>query len=342
MQHYLLTEVGHEYTGEVGTQGHDRAGALEWLESQLAALIKSSNALRKRAAAGPLVASPKPNRGFVDSLRKYHENQISNVGALERANAEIIKYRQWLFRMQAILTPAGKIIWPKSCTKVAYDNDLQKEFTKLSIVGGQFFTHDRKPFDTRRMVTAMMGPGYCIYVMSAEGNLHVSSHSVGHRHHSSLLGGSMVAGAGELKVTTGRLEYLSNKSGHYRPDFFQFVQTLGQLYVSGVPPTFRVNFFDASGPKDYDNVESFLAANNFDNTNYEWMRMFYAYQKHLTDEFWNTHWKMFIPNGLGAFSAGVLDYKADPPRVLTLTEFEAFMSGLGLVKGYSYRSGAGR
>ena len=108
------------------------------------------------------------------------------------------------------------------------------------------------------MVTHFSGPGYAIYVMSKEGHLYVSSHSVGHRHHSSLLAGGVVAGAGELKVSAGWLRWISNKSGHYQPDVFDMYQTLRSLESQGVPQDFEIHLLPAN--EHYRDTAEFMAA----------------------------------------------------------------------------------
>lgn len=70
--------------------------------------------------------------------------------------------------------------------------------------------------------------------MSGENNIHVSSHSVGGRHHSSLLAGENVACAGEMEVRRGKLVTLSNKSGHYQPEPVYLTQVIRVLSDAGV------------------------------------------------------------------------------------------------------------
>lgn len=72
--------------------------------------------------------------------------------------------------------------------------------------------------------------GRAIFVMDAQGNLYASNkHVAGEFQHSSFLAGAPVAGAGELKVTNGQLELVSNKSHHYRPPPRYIAQTVRHM-----------------------------------------------------------------------------------------------------------------
>src|SRR5262249_11315417 len=56
---------------------------------------------------------------------------------------------------------------------------------------------------------------------------------IDHVHHSSFTGGQEVDGAGDMKVTQGFLQTLSNASGHYVPDATSNLQTLKALQRMG-------------------------------------------------------------------------------------------------------------
>lgn len=157
---------------------------------------------------------------------------------------------------------------------------------KLKIVGGRLFLGGA-PFDTTNMSTYFSGLGYAIYVMSQEGNLYVSSHSIGYRHHSSLLAGRNVAGAGEMQVRNGRLLWLSNKSGHYQPSVVHLLQTLSQLQKAGVPMTFSVTVLPSR--KWYYSVGALLEELKLnDEPDYELLKLL-TYSDYLTDDVLGTH-----------------------------------------------------
>ncbi|ACU53505.1 hypothetical protein Afer_0544 [Acidimicrobium ferrooxidans DSM 10331] len=85
------------------------------------------------------------------------------------------------------------------------------------------------PYDTTAERSQFLGSGYAIYVMDQQGKFYAGNQKVGLFHHSSLIGGGQVAGAGELQVKNGELKFLSNESGHYRPGIEQCLQVLEEL-----------------------------------------------------------------------------------------------------------------
>lgn len=89
-------------------------------------------------------------------------------------------------------------------------------------------------YDTQKSYTAIKGKGWGVYVMDPNGQFYAGPHVIGQFHHSSFLSGGAIAGAGELKVGSGRLKEINNKSGHYKPGLYQIVQTLMQLDKDGV------------------------------------------------------------------------------------------------------------
>lgn len=106
-------------------------------------------------------------------------------------------------------------------TPVHYMDDAEREAHRL-IVGADgklYKASDGTPFDTSSATTAWSGQGRAIFVMDGSGNLYATTRQeVGHIHHSSLLGGQPVAGAGEIEVRNGSLVAMTDQSGHYRPN----------------------------------------------------------------------------------------------------------------------------
>jgi hypothetical protein len=73
-------------------------------------------------------------------------------------------------------------------------------------------------YDTSTGSTHWSGEGRAIFVMDGSGNLYASlEQEPGYIHHSSLLGGEPVVGAGEIEVRDGRLVAMTDQSGHYMP-----------------------------------------------------------------------------------------------------------------------------
>lgn len=261
-----LCKIGVSYQGEVGESG-EREGALGLLQKQLEKAMNN--------AKGFQVANRTPqstNATGVKALKAFHTSQQTHVKEAEQArlNEVAIRLRTWLSRQGAWFSGESGLneemtMRPKMV--VVYDNQLaQQNLTKLSIDGGLLRSADGKLFDTSKMVTHFSGPGFAIYVMSFSGNLHAGSHSVGHRHHSSLLAGADVNGAGEIVVTGGRITFLSNKSGDYRPGRNQLLAVLAMLQHSGVPLDFRLRVITAQYPQgtNYVSVDAFMKANQLD------------------------------------------------------------------------------
>jgi len=71
-----------------------------------------------------------------------------------------------------------------------------------------------------------------------------------YEHHSTPLEGGKVGGAGELKFTNGKLEEISNISGHYKPQFVQLAQTIEYLMREGATQQSTLSYIDDSGKSD--------------------------------------------------------------------------------------------
>jgi hypothetical protein len=343
MRFKILTEIGQHYRNEEGTEGV-RLMALNALEQRLQMAYKQADAARD-FARGTQVASNLPafGGGRVKALAEFHmKQQTKDVGA-DRMNEEVIRIRQWLHRQHASVTPDGRINWPKSIRTVVYDHQLATQnLTRITIRAGRLETADGKPLDTKNMVTHFSGPGYAIYVMSFESNLHVSSHSVGHRHHSSLLAGHMVAGTGELRVSDGRIGWISNKSGHYRPDVFHLLQTLHSLWVQGVPLNFQIQYLSAAGERTYANMMEFINDQGFDDSTVESMQILHGYGHHLTADFLRRNHLAWVPSTKGALLGGIYDVTTSPWRRIPYNEFAGKMHAAGLTPKFVFAQGIGR
>lgn len=339
----ILTEIGRHYLNEEGTEGVRRM-ALGGLENLLGTVYSKAN-VAKAFAFEHQVANVNAwgASGRVKDLIQFHEKQQTKWQGLDKANEEIIRVRQWLHRQNAVLTAEGKIIWAKSVRKVEYDKDLKAQGnTMLKVNGGKLYTSDDRLFDTKSLVTHFSGPGFAIYVMSREGNIHVSSHSVGYRHHSSLLGGAMVAGAGEMKVTAGKIEILSNKSGHYRPDPFHLLQTIHSLYLKGVPIDFRITCLGKDGAKNYGGISQFLDGEGFDDSTVEAMQILHGYGHYLTPSFLKSNKLMWVQSTQGKLLGGIYDVSVMPWRKVPYEEFSKKMKQAGNWPKFVWASGSGR
>lgn len=118
---------------------------------------------------------------------------------------------------------------------VRYLTPVQAERYRVFVQDGKLYHINGVPVDTRAAESLHGGGGRAIFVMDSQGNLYLSTfHERGYFHHSSLLGGRPVAGAGEMVVENGRIVEMTDKSGHYQPppEFRQ--QVLDVLAAEGV------------------------------------------------------------------------------------------------------------
>ena len=75
-----------------------------------------------------------------------------------------------------------------------------------------------------------------MFIMDRNGDLFVSMHEEdGKFQHSSLAAGEPLAMAGEIRVERGRITYINNASGHYKPSKTQMSQFINRLRDAGVP-----------------------------------------------------------------------------------------------------------
>ena len=127
---------------------------------------------------------------------------------------------------------------------VGRDTQQQQDASEVFVEGGRLWRGPPSPhrpaIDTSQSVTWFKGMGWEIFVLSHVGKLHMASHLAGLRHHSSLLGPGAnltqakdAAAAGEMKVTNGRVQQLSVKTGHYQAKIPQMQQVVHWLMKRG-------------------------------------------------------------------------------------------------------------
>lgn len=119
---------------------------------------------------------------------------------------------------------------------VEYLSKAQLEAHRLVVHDGKLYKSNGQLFDTAAGKSHWgAGESRAIFVMDKHGNLYASNHhAVGQFHHSSFLGGKPVAGAGELMVTNGKLKFISDQSGHYRPPPQAMQQVIDALEDAGM------------------------------------------------------------------------------------------------------------
>ncbi|WP_416563127.1 hypothetical protein [Nocardia testacea] len=118
--------------------------------------------------------------------------------------------------------------------KVEYLTDPKKrERFRIHIVDGKMYDAKGKLFDTTKTFLGQRRDA--IFVVDEEGRMYAHKMGMnGKFHHSSLLAGGPVAGAGTMRVEKGVLTYLSDRSGHYLPARPLTYQVIAQLRSLGV------------------------------------------------------------------------------------------------------------
>ena len=123
-------------------------------------------------------------------------------------------------------------------TPVHYMDETEREAHRLFVDadGRLRQADDGSLFDTTTEQT-VRSQGRAIFVMDGNGNLYATTRQeVGVIHHSSLLAGADVAGAGEIRVVGGRLTEMSDQSGHYTPAAATNDRALQALRAQGLQP----------------------------------------------------------------------------------------------------------
>lgn len=112
------------------------------------------------------------------------------------------------------------------------DEDQRQEFKLHVDDEGLVRDVDGDLFDTTHSKSVQCPEGgRAIFVMDQHGEIFASNDSgVGRFHHSSFLGGQPVAAAGELGVKEGKVQLISNKSGHYQPTKTATYEFIKHLY----------------------------------------------------------------------------------------------------------------
>ena len=294
MTYKILSQIHFEDVGEDVPRAPDPI--LQALERRLKTAIAAL-----QQAKTPMTA-PGPSR--VAQIKAMHEG-LARTTEYER---EINDLRGQIARAGGSADDAGNVRLVRGPGIVAYDSTLvQQGLTRVEVVAGVMYDRTGAKLDTATMSTFQKGRGYGIYVMSAQGNLHVTSMELGRRHHSSVLAGAPVAAAGEMKVTGGILEFISNDSGHYQPSGAHFLQIFHHLQKRGVSlDGCEIMFVWGPNPTDwstYHGVAEFLTDNDLDDDSYDWNNLLYAYRHLLTPLVLGPKgWEYRVPGGGGGIT----------------------------------------
>jgi hypothetical protein len=224
---WLVSKLSTAYAQERTVQRTDLAGAIGELGANIARYYV---ALREMQKLGP--DDTHEMKGILKAFAPEHAiHQAYDVETalkhLEYFHAMTLEKAR---RQDLPITEDGQV-GDVSSRLVEYDDAAAQE-RSLVLVGGQKLHRNddnRTPVDTEASVTHFTGVGAEIFVVGMNNEIHMASHKIGKFHHSSLLGGQPVSMAGEIKATAGKIDWISNKSGHYRPTEVQLQQFLHHL-----------------------------------------------------------------------------------------------------------------
>jgi hypothetical protein len=161
------------------------------------------------------------------ALRAVGEDTTAALRIVRRYLDEKVEYA----KRQDIPIAADGSLGDISKRKVHYDSKAEQAASLVTARGGKLYRSGGEAVDTGKSSTFHSGNGAEVFVASDKGEIHMASHQIGKYHHSSLLAGDKVSVGGEMKVTGGTIDWISNKSGHYQPTrqhLVQFVHWLGK------------------------------------------------------------------------------------------------------------------
>jgi len=224
---WLVSQLQKGYAEERTTQRGDLAKAIGELGEEIATYWVALREMQKLDLGD--------HRGMVAILKVFDEKHaIHQAYDVETALKHLEYFHAITLekaRRQELPIAEDGQVGDITGRLVEYDDDAAQE-RSLVLVGGQkLHRNDEKktPVDTKAGVTHFTGVGAEIFVVGMNNEIHMASHKIGKFHHSSLLGGQPVSMAGEIKATAGKIDWISNKSGHYRPSEIQLMQFLHHL-----------------------------------------------------------------------------------------------------------------
>lgn len=113
-------------------------------------------------------------------------------------------------------------------TRVKYmQSKAEQQKYKVHISEGKLYNSSGAPLDSPNELEG-------IFVMDKSGNMYYQPNpEIGVFHHTSFLAGDEVISAGQLRVEKGKVKYLDNGSGHYKPEAVHHYQGIYNLIKSG-------------------------------------------------------------------------------------------------------------
>jgi hypothetical protein len=200
-------------------------------------LTELKDMLKKLARSNPLKKGDEPSLGGGSKWKEG--DQIPPP----RSTGELPTDAKLLDKYKGENDPnnPNRFFYPKT---VQYMTPEEREAHRLFVdgEGNLRSAKDGSLFNTSNASTHWSGEGRAIFVADGHGNIYASlDQTVGHTHHSSLLGGEPVAGAGEIQVQNGKLVAMTDQSGHYQPSAASNDRVLQSLKDQGLvtDPNFK-------------------------------------------------------------------------------------------------------
>lgn len=230
---------------EIGSLSSEPTVNAQQFQAQIAQRLQRFENKAPATAGGKRIAGseyklekldPKHRVGFVLKVFLDHYQAKSNPQ---------LPFFQWLDSLST--EKVGKIL-DRHVANPAHRNAMAQMFTRgvdyLDAASRMTYSvgytrglmqWQHRALDTTDLETKFSGKGWAIWVLSPETKtFYTNSHKVGEFHHSSFLQGKKVVGAGEWKVTNGKLSIITGKTGHYRCGPDELASSLRVLFASGV------------------------------------------------------------------------------------------------------------
>jgi len=143
---------------------------------------------------------------------------------------------------------------------------------------------------------------------TASWGMYVHIHRRNEIHHSTIFAGGPVDFAGEIRANRGRIVWISNKSGHYKPGREAILEMLHHLAVRGV----RLSSFAFDVVRDsvcLDALRKFCRPETIDRGTASYWRVSDArvlYEGLLTRRWWDRDFDAFLTSRFGRVSAGLV------------------------------------
>ena len=234
---FLERGMNSDYNGETAAMNPKLKGSIHGEWAEVAGLKKCLAALRAGAVPKQAADQFLGQSALRITLAAIEPQDVDD--AIQVVQSAIDTWVE-LARLQEVPLEDTGEVGDLTGRKVHYDSQEEQKQSSVSVSGGKLYRSTGELVDTSGSSTFFSGKGAEIFVASTDGYIHMGSHKIGKYHHSSLLAASKVSVGGEMKVTAGKIDWISNKSGHYAPTKDHLVQFLHWLEKDGVTLDFSV------------------------------------------------------------------------------------------------------